>query len=353
MTIVFLTRRFYPLIGGVETHSLEVAKRLSKHGYKIIIITEKIVHDFKNTYITNAEEINGIEIKRIDVGSDDWLKKFRIWKELWKLKSFIRQSDVVHCHDVFFWYLPFRFLYPSKKVYTTFHGYETKFPPEKKAILIRKISEKLSKGNICVGEYIKKWYGSKPDFVVYGGVNKIRGLIHLTSSGQEIKNINSKLKIALIGRLESDIGIGTYVKSLKLLRIKKFQFEFEAHGDGKLKEKLKKYGKVFGFATDANKIFEKTDIIFASSYLILLEALIAKKIIIATYENKLKEDYLKLSPFLKYIYICGSSEECVKVIESIKNTPWKSEAMLSEGYNWASQQTWDKVADIYLRLWNA
>jgi len=70
----------------------------------------------------------------------------------------IQEADIVHCHDVFFWYLPFRFLYPKKKVFTTFHGWEGIFPPKWQAKVIRNISEKLSFGNICVGDFIRKWY---------------------------------------------------------------------------------------------------------------------------------------------------------------------------------------------------
>ena len=168
MTILFFSRLFYPHIGGVETHVLEVGKRLVKRGHKIIVITEKYQSKGESAKVTG--EVDGIEIRRIPVERDsgvvplsgtpqnDGGKKFRIWWWLWQHKDLIKNADIVHCHDVFFWYLPFRFLYFNKPVYTTFHGYETKFPPSKKAIFVRRISEKLSWGNICVGDYIKKWY---------------------------------------------------------------------------------------------------------------------------------------------------------------------------------------------------
>ena len=64
--------------------------------------------------------------------------------------------------------LPFRFLCPTKKVYTTFHGYEGNSIPTKKAILMHKISEKLSNGNICIGDFLEKWYGTKATYISYG-----------------------------------------------------------------------------------------------------------------------------------------------------------------------------------------
>lgn len=165
MTIVFFSSRFYPEVGGVEKHALEVSLELVKRGYKVIFVCEN------KTGLKNHEIYKGIEIFRITIFTSERLKKFIIWKWLFFNRKIIEDADIIHCHDVFYWFLPFRFLYPKKPVFTTFHGYETKYPPSKKAILVRKISELLSYGNICVGDYIRKWYGTKPDYVTYGGVD--------------------------------------------------------------------------------------------------------------------------------------------------------------------------------------
>jgi glycosyltransferase involved in cell wall biosynthesis len=179
MKVVFLARRFYPEIGGVEKHVLEISKRLIKQGHKVTVITELE----KNTNVLNKHsssesarltgKVAGIEILRIDTGKHDWFKKFRIWKEMWRLKKHLKAADVIHCHDVFFWYLPFRFLFPTKKVFTTFHGYEGNSIPGIKAKLMHKLAEKLSGGNICVGDFLKKWYGTIPTFVTYGAVDAV------------------------------------------------------------------------------------------------------------------------------------------------------------------------------------
>ena len=190
MKILFLTRRFYPEIGGVEKHVYEVSRELIKRGNEVTILTEvpsaTKVKSNNNYHLTDLSDIYGINSKepvksvqndifktgkihivRLNFGNQDWFQKFRVWATMFTQSAAIREADVIHCHDVFFWYFPFRFLYPRKKVYTTFHGYETKFPPTIKAKLVRKISEKLSYGNICIGDFIKKWYGTKPDFVTY------------------------------------------------------------------------------------------------------------------------------------------------------------------------------------------
>ena len=343
MRILFFSRLFYPHIGGVETHVLEVGKRLVKKGHKVIVITEKYQSNDESD--NTMGEVEGMKIRRIDAGGDNYFKKFKIWRELFKLKQIIENADIVHCHDVFFWYLPFRFIYPNKKVYTTFHGYETKFPPSKKAIFIRKISEKLSWGNICVGDYIRKWYGTRPNYITYGGVE-------ISNIKYQISNINiKKLKILFTGRLEVDTGTLIYLKALDILKNKKVSFEFEACGDGSLRESVEYYGKVHGFAKDLYKYIEKADIVFASSYLSILEAIQRKKLVFSVFDNPLKEDYLRMSSFSKWIIIETSPKDLVdKILYFIKHQDEK-DITVNKAYEWSKKQTWEYVTKMYLDLW--
>jgi len=142
------------------------------------------------------------------------------------------------------------------------------------------------------------------------------------------------IKCLFIGRLEKDLGLETYFQALDSLKLKA-----DFAGDGSLRNKCQKYGKVLGF-TDIKKIISNYDIIFTSSYLSILESLIHKKPVYSVYENSLKEDYLKMSPFSKYINIINNSGE----ISLDKKYSQK-------GYEWAKKQTWEKVTDIYIKLW--
>ncbi len=344
MNIIFITRRFYPQIGGVETHVLQLSRELISRGHSVTVITEMP----KNLRNKKKDKYQGIDIVRINVGEEGFLKKFKVWNEILKFNSLIKKSDIVHCHDVFFWYLPFRFIFPNKKVYTTFHGYETRFPVSKKAVVVRKISEFLSHGNICVGDYISKYYGTKPGFVIYGGVDEA----YKKSNTKKVNSISNKIKIVLIGRLDFDTGVETYLRALSLLKKKKIGYEFRSYGDGIFKADARKYGMTSGFVLNVKKEIGKSDIVFASSYLIILQALIMKKKIIAIFDNPLKEDYLKMSPMGKYIYLCKNETEIVEVVKSIKRDPWKSDSMIEQGYKWAKMQTWEKILNVYLNLWN-
>jgi len=166
MKVVFLSRQFFPDIGGVGKHVLEISKQLIARGHDVTVISEGL----ESQNFSLFQKQTKIHVYKISVGRDEKKKKFLIWKWFWKNRQLLQNADIIHCHDVFYWYLPFRFLYPHKPVFTTFHGYEN-FPIKKKAILIRKISEKLSRGNICIGDFIKKWYGTKSTFISYGAVN--------------------------------------------------------------------------------------------------------------------------------------------------------------------------------------
>ena len=367
MKILFLTRRFYPDIGGVEKHVFELSKELIKRGHEITLITEERkknyhskhqsdTYDINSTRVvksiqTNRFEFRKIKIFRLNPGKENWLKKFRIWVGILGMTRAIRGADIVHCHDVFFWYLPFRFLLPTKKVFITFHGYETKFPPTIKAKLVRKISEKLSSGNICVGEYIKRWYGTKPDYVTYGGVEKVQ------SSKFKVQSYNrktKKLNILLIGRLEEDNGARIYLKALKELRNRSVAYNLFICGDGQFKKRFKKYGDVIGLTPDLNKYIDRADFIFASSYLSILEALYRSKKVFSVFQNELKEDYLKLSPFSKYISISRDASSLVEnVLTVIYNKDDKTYNKVERARDWSKKQTWSKVAEIYLQLWKS
>jgi len=62
MRLCFLARRFYPEVGGVEKHVMEIGKRLVKKGHKVIVIAE-------------LEKIRIIPIiTRLQIVLDSWVK---------------------------------------------------------------------------------------------------------------------------------------------------------------------------------------------------------------------------------------------------------------------------------------
>ncbi len=368
MKIVFIASSFYPSIGGVETHALEVSKEMVKRGHKVTIITEdkfpdkhsrqrsdskaknKKKTDLSTFFIRKkisvtsspaSQKVDQINIYYFKFGQQNFLKKFRIWYMLLRNISIFEQADVIHCHDVFIWYLPLKFLLFQKKVFTTFHGYEAVFPPTEKAKLIRKISNSLSRGSIMVGAFIEKWYGTKSDYITYGGVIKRK------REKVAIKSLNSVIKILLIGRLEKDIGIQVYKDTLRKLTDRGIRFTFTVCGQGSLGQGLEQYGEVLGFVKDVSPYIKKADIVFASSYLSMLQVLQLGTPVFATYTNPLKHDYLRNSPFERYITITDSAEDLSRKVARFTPNLQK----LKSAASWANSQTWEKVADIYIELW--
>lgn len=352
MNILFLTRRFYPHIGGVEKHVYEVSKILLKKGYSVTIITEQSQNKLKL-----LETIEKIKIIRIPLkNTSTRVKKFVIWLFLMKNSSLIQQADIIHCHDVFIWYMPFRFLFPFKKIFTTFHGYEGKFPIKAKAIIIRRLSNFLSRGSINVGNFIEKWYGTKSTFTTYGGVDKNiiqndpfdKLRIHPEDSSRGTSN--SKLKIVFVGRLEEDTGIPIYLKALTILRKNNFHFTFTALGDGNYRKRVEKYGKVLGFNKNIENVMRQSDIVFASSYLSILESLAMKKKVIAVFADPLKEDYLKMSPLADYITIASTDQEIADGVRSMGHSG-QDRKKIQNGYLYVKISSWEEVANLYIKLW--
>ncbi|MBF8250054.1 MAG: hypothetical protein HW400_655 [Candidatus Levybacteria bacterium] len=343
MNILFFSRLFYPHIGGVEKHVIEISRILIKKGHKVNIITEQHSQDLKI-----KELIEGIEVFRIPKLEKGGFKKFKIWKWLWDNRRLIKNADIVHCHDVFFWYLPFRFLFPFKKIFTTFHGYEG-YPLKSKNILIHKISEKLSMGNICIGDFIKKWYGTKPTYVSYGGVSISEIKNHpFDKLRTKIKNENSAI---FIGRLDEQTGILTYVEAVNILRKKIPSFDFLIIGDGNLKTEIGEKIKILNPVSNAAEYLKNYNFAFVSRYLSILEAMTAKKMVFAVYDNPLKEDYLRMAPFSRYITISNSSSELVSKINYYSDNLNEKEKIVENAYKWVKNQTWEELSNVYLKLW--
>ena len=378
MKILFLTRRFYPEVGGVEKHVLEISKRFVKRGHEVKIITElgpNNQHSKKNDYQSIGQsdtqsinskqpvksiqsehfELGPVKVFRFKFGKDNWFKKFRIWATLFRNLNLITDADVVHCHDVFFWYLPFRFLFPGKKVFTTFHGYET-YPLKFKNILIRKFSELLSYGTICVGDFMKKWYFAKPDFVIYGGVNKIKSSKLPPKADQplaeKIKSFNKNNSALFIGRLDEQTNIREYCSAVSKIKKKIPHFKFEIAGDGKFRSHAARFGKVLGFIKNPEDNFAEYRFAFVSRYLSILEAMAAKKLVFAMYDNPIKEDYLRMTPFASSIIITDSPEDLADKINFYLKNSEEEQKAIKKSYSWVKDKSWEEVVNIYQKLWS-
>lgn len=360
MKVVFLTRRYYPHVGGVEKHISRITRELISRGWNVEIITENHDQDAPKYTTSNVENAR---VHYLTFGPDGWFKKFRIWRSMISRKDLFEDADIIHIHDIVFWYLPLLLLV-RKPIYATFHGDEKVYPIAKSAIFIRRLSEFVSKRSIDVGAYLAKWYGTRPDTTIHGAVEKAYAISghqknanNLHISGKRRPDItkkthptHTKTHLLLLGRLDPDISIHLYTDIFKNLTSRGFEYTLDVCGDGSEKRSLQKFGKVHGFVRDVDPYVKKADIVCASSYLAILEALSMYKPVVAVYENPMKKDYLSLAPFSKWICITDKQHTAVKYIERIARTGY-SESQRKEIRDYIMSITWKHITDQYEELW--
>ena len=362
MKIVFLSPGFYPKVGGVERHVFEVSTRLIRLGHDVTIITESdnfnkshsnYQHSSKlsdnkakiSNWVVKSSyyatySVGNIRVISFNFGKKSFFKKFKIWKLLLGQLNEFKNAEIIHFHDVFIWYLPIKLILPFKNIFITFHGYEG-YPLSKKNIFIHKISELLTKGNICVGDFIKKWYGTKSDFVIYGGVDA-------QASNKKI----TKSSALFYGRLDDQTGILEYIQAAEKIKKKIPEFKLDIIGEGRLKDKISKKFKVSSFIKKPEEKLVNYRYAFVSRYLSILEAMIKKRLVVAHYDNPIKKDYLLMSPFAKYVVMAHDSDEIVNKVLYFYSNKKEEENKINSAYKWARNQTWDNVCKVYLKLWS-
>lgn len=323
MKVLMIARRSWPDIGGVEKHIFEVGAILKQRGYKISVVTEK--------------EIGYPHIPILGL--------FWIW--VWFLfhQNLVAQADIVHVHDVFIWYLPLRFLFFKKPVYVTVHGWEGKFPVPLRYKLIRQLSSRFAWGIICVGDYIKKWYGIPADYVTYGGVSQ--RVLKYKSQNQK-----SKIKILFIGRLEKDTDVEIFLEGCELVVKKYPNVQIEFLGDGRFRHKAGALGIVHGFKKNILPYLASARFVYASGYLSMFETIALRKVAFVAAQNPLRYDYWTMSPFGRWAVILNLPGTLLKKIDLFIQYPDEEQELVRQAYKWATKQTWDKVAGLYIRLWS-
>jgi glycosyltransferase involved in cell wall biosynthesis len=331
MKILFFTPLYYPHIGGVEKHVEKISRLLVENGHQVTIVTSQ--HDGSTKLEENS---NKIRIYRIPYNLT--LRKLKLWKWMWQHRQLVLDADIIHAHDVFWWYLPFRLIYPYKQVYTTFHGWEGVFPPTRKAKFWRKLSERLSLGNICVGDYIKIWYQTEPNYITYGGTDQ---------QDLELGNTNH---ICVVGRLSHDNNMHDVIEALAAVKEKLPQVKVRFLGDGECAWEANRVGEVLGFQKDLGSHLADCHWVIASSYLSMIDSMAAGRQVFSIYSNPLKKDYLTMFPGTKWLKIAANTKELSDALMFCLMDP-DAKNKVSEAQVWAKQQSWEKVLGLYLKLW--
>ena len=342
--ILFLAPAFAPEKGGVEQHLLELSRTLRDRGYRLTVITRTPL-----SCQTPAAEGENPLILRLPAPPG----RRKVWPWLWSHRALFREASLVHCHDFsafWGWYLPYRFLWPDKKVYVTFHGWEGRYPISRKTVFYRKVTEKCCRGNICVGDFISRWYGTRPSAVTYGGV----------ALPAEQRSRPMQGRALFIGRLENDTGWPIYLQALEeLWREHKLQLELAVCGQGSLEQSSRRHCadqglpvRFLGHVDNLDDEIQSSSMVLTTGYLSLLACFANQRPVVTVYDNPVKRDYLIMMPQAReMLEIAGGLAELKASILRLMQDAETVQAKVAAAYAWAKEQTWEKVADTYEQLW--
>ena len=163
---------------------------------------------------------------------------------------------------------------------------------------------------------------------------------------------NGKSESAVFfGRLDEQTGIKTYNKAFVLLKKKYSKFRLLVVGDGRYKKHIDQKAKVVGFQKNPEKYFATYRFAFVSRYLSILEAIAAKRLVFAVYDNPIKEDYLRMSPFAQFIILAKDHKDLSRKVSFFLSHPELEEKIVKKAYAWAKKQTWNEMTKNYVKLW--
>jgi len=226
--------RYYPDIGGVETHVKEISERLVKRGFEVEVICTDPAGQ-----LPKHEKINGVTVTRFKsfAPGDAYYFAPQIYFYLRKYNYNIIHAHSYHALPALFAALAknrCRFIFTPhyhREGHTLFRNLLHK--PYK--IIGSKIFEKADKV-ICVSEYEKQNIIS--DFSVpVGKIKKIPNGLHLGEFAKIKSKKHSREKILLyVGRLEEYKGVQHIIKALPHMQ----DFKLKVIGKGHYEYNLRK-----------------------------------------------------------------------------------------------------------------
>ncbi len=338
MHILMVTSSFHPSVGGVETHVRRVSECLLARGHRVTILT--------HADQPGEATLGSLAIQRLPKTNP---------LAAWRLaRPHLAAADIVHCHDAYAYLhfcLPSSLLAPRRPTFITYHGYEGyPIPPE--AIRKRRFVRRRVKDALCAGEFICRWYGTKCFGVTYGGVDPI----------PDPPPVPGHTTAVFIGRLAEDTSLLTYLEALAILKQERgVAIPLTVIGDGPLRVPAELYAEgqkldaqFVGTLPDPTQYLAQADLAFVSGYLAIWQALAMRRLVFAVYENVLKRDYLTCFPESSEVMgIAPDAENLAELLAAHSADPRGGRRRRAKGAALAAEHTWDKVADLYLEMYNS
>ena len=337
LRVLMLAPSYCPRTGGVEKHIRCVVRELVARGLDLRIATPRWQADWPE-----REIVDGVEVTRLPLDTRAGRKA---------LAPLVSWSRVVHAHDAYpflKYYLPFRLWDSRRPAFVTFHGYEG-YPIPIEAQVLRRLVLWFTRGSICAGAFIPKWYRFRCGHITHGGVDAPP---ERPPPGEGA---------VFVGRLEPDTGFLKYLETLRLLReAHGISLALEVCGDGSLRAQGEDFARAHNLAVtfhgrvpDAALYFTRARLAFVDGLLAILEAMASGAVVFSTYDNPLKDDYLHLFPGARLAVIAESPTELADRLAALIEAPEALDQMAATAYAFAGTQTWARVADLYVDLYRS
>lgn len=245
MKVAQVCHRFYPDIGGIETHVYEISKRLAKN-FEVEVLTTDPTGKYPK-----VEEIDGFTVRRFKSIAPSEAYYFSL--EMYRfLKRHSSDYDIIHAHNYHAFPALFTALTKSrnKMIFTPhYHGRGHSFIRDilhKPYKIFGRIIFEKSDAVICVSNFEKKLIlknfnvNSSKLFVIPNGIN-----IEEFKDVEKIKKRKNRTTktILYVGRIEKYKGLDYVVKALKCLPE---SYILEIVGKGSYKSKIVKLARNLG-----------------------------------------------------------------------------------------------------------
>ncbi len=338
MRILSITPSFHPAVGGVETHVRRVSECLADAGHQVTVLT--------HADVSSEETLGRVHVCRLP--RTGWL---RSW---WAARPYIASADIVHCHDAYsflHFYLPSSWLPPRRPVFATFHGYE-QYPIPEEAVRRRGFVRRRVINALCMGEFICRWYDTSCFGVSYGGTDPLL----------ESPPLPDEASAVFIGRLAEDTSLMLYLDALAILRHEYGRtLKLGVAGEGPLRPLAEKFVEAqglrvrfLGAVADPGPLLDAASSAFVSGYLAIWQALARRRLVFAVHENELKHDYVTCFPEARTVLaISDSAADLAAVLNHHLDHPGAGDEMRRRGTRLAAENTWEKVAQLYLAMYRA
>ncbi len=344
--VLMVAERLPPAIGGVERHIAGIVPHLRGAGLSLTLVAP--AHD---PTLPLEGSLGGAPTVRIPYtqGRTRYLRAWRWWAR----HRHLLDVDVLHFHGVYSLLhlsLPLLVLAPRAARYVTYHGYQMTVPVPLKDRVYHRVSERLVRGSIAIGEFLVPLFRLSPSVITYGAC----------TVPEEPVPPPEEPRAVFVGRLAPDTGLDLILRGLGVLAREGITLPLAVCGDGPWRQKLEVLAQevgveatFHGFVEDPTPFIAASTIVFATGYLAMLEAMAWRRPLVTAYHTWVKESYLRSMQGARSLYLVAGSPEEVAAHVRVVLREGVSPARREEAFRFAAAHTWDALAGHYLRVWGA